>query len=150
MEMLTWGEISHLYAGLSSNALKKKIAANLGLNEEILSSWLKSFNTIRNYCAHHSRVWNRELGVKIKIPKSKAIKWLSNSPNNLAQVQFERRIYSILVAIQSILYTINLNSSWAKRLKGLMDKYPSISKNYMGMPTNWENDPFWHLALHTH
>lgn len=75
----------------------------MGLNAEILESWLKAFNSIRNICAHHSRLWNRELGIAIKIPQSTQIKikWLSETPqrSQLNNVQFERRIYSILVAI---------------------------------------------------
>ncbi|MDO4997341.1 MAG: Abi family protein [Neisseria sp.] len=153
MEMLTWGELSHLYAGLKSNAIKNIIARKLGLNAEILESWLKAFNSIRNFCAHHSRLWNRELGVKIKIPRTSHIKWLSkpthsrNKPAHSGKIQFERRIYSILVAIQSLLYTISPHSSWAHRLKTLMDKYPKVTKYNMGMPIDWEKDPFWLDAL---
>lgn len=149
MEMLTWGELSHLYANLQSSALKKQIATNLGLNAEILESWLKAFNSIRNICAHHSRLWNRELGIAIKIPQSQQIKWLSATPqrSQLNNVQFERRIYSILVALQTVLYTVSPKSSWAKRLKALMDKHPKISLFNMGMPTMWHQDNFWQPAL---
>lgn len=149
MEMLTWGELSHLYANLQSSALKKQIATNLGLNAEILESWLKAFNSIRNICAHHSRLWNRELGIAIKIPQSSQIKWLSTTPqrSQLNNVQFERRIYSILVALQTVLYTVSPKSSWAKRLKALMDKHPKISLFNMGMPTMWHQDNFWQPAL---
>ncbi|NEN75530.1 Abi family protein [Pelistega sp. NLN82] len=149
IEMLTWGELSHLYANLQSSVLKKQVAKNLGLNAEILESWLKVFNSIRNFCAHHSRLWNRELGVAIKIPQSAQIKWLSKEPSRsqLKNIQYGRRIYSILIALQSILYTVNPKSSWAKRLKELMDKYPNISLSNMGMPIDWYEDIFWQDAL---
>lgn len=149
MEMLTWGELSHLYANLQSSALKKQIATNLGLNAEILESWLKAFNSVRNICAHHSRLWNRELGIAIKIPKSPQIKWLSATPQQaqLNNIQFERRIYSILVALQTVLYTVSPKSSWAKRLKALMDKHPNISTFNMGMPASWYQDNFWQPVL---
>lgn len=149
VEMLTWGELSNLYAHLRSSNLKKQIATNLGVTMEILESWLKAFNTIRNICAHHSRLWNRELGIAIKIPHSTKIRWLSVIPqrNQLNNIQFERRIYSILVALQTILYTVSPKSSWAKRLKALIEKYPQLSLFNMGIPENWHQDSFWKNAL---
>ncbi|WP_218118031.1 Abi family protein [Pelistega sp. MC2] len=56
------------------------MAKNLGLNAEILESWLKALNSIRNICAHHSRLWNRKLGIAIKIPQSSQIRWLFVTP----------------------------------------------------------------------
>lgn len=144
VEMLTWGELSHLYSGIKSNTLRKEIAHNLGVNAEILTSWLRSFNSIRNFCAHHSRLWNRELGVSIKIPRSSKIKWLISRNQN---IEYEKRIYSILIALQTMLYTISPNSQWVKRLKELMIKYPNIPKKAMGMPENWDCDEFWKIAL---
>lgn len=146
MEMLTWGELSHLYAGLQSAAVQKKIAVNLGVNAKILESWLKALNSIRNICAHHGRLWNREFGVAIKIPHSDKIKWLSVNPK-LGNIKFERRIYAILSALQTLLYTVSPHSQWAKRLKDLMDKYPAVPRNNMGMPEDWYKDDFWQEAL---
>lgn len=150
MEMLTWGELSHLYAGLKSSSIKKEIATNLGVNAEILESWLKALNSIRNICAHHGRLWNKELGVAIKIPTSSGIKWLSTIPerSELGNVQFERRIYSILVALQTLLYTISPHSTWALRLKALLERYPNVPRTNMGIPKNWQNDEFWKEAFH--
>lgn len=144
VEMLTWGELSHLYAGIKSNVLRKKIAHNLGVNAEVLTSWLRSFNSIRNFCAHHSRLWNRELGVSIKIPRSSKIKWLATRNQD---IEYEKRIYSILIALQTMLYKISPSSEWAKRLKDLMMKYPNIPKKSMGIPENWDCDEFWQEAL---
>lgn len=146
-ELLTWGQLSHLYAGLASPKAKKEIAQNLGVNAEILESWLKSFNSIRNFCAHHSRLWNRELGVSIKIPQSKQIKWLQTSPSLPGNIAYGQRIYSIVVAIQVILYTISPHSGWGKRFKELLDLYPDVSLVNMGIPPNWYDDEFWQSAL---
>lgn len=145
METLTLGELSRLYKGLKSNALKKKIAVNLGVNAELLSSWLLSFTSIRNFCAHHSRLWNRELGVSLKIPHSSQVKWLSKQPNH--PINYQKRIYSVLIALQTILYTISPNSSWAKQLKQLLEKYPNISIHNMEIPNDWHTDSFWQDAL---
>ena len=148
IEMLTWGELSHLYVGLKSNQAKKQIAQNLGLHAEVLESWLKSLNDVRNLCAHHSRLWNKEHGRSIKIPTSNAIQWLQQPIilSNTA-IRYEKRTYMLLVAIQTLLYKISPNSTWAKRLKDLIEQYPSLSKANMGMPELWHQDPFWQHAL---
>jgi abortive infection bacteriophage resistance protein len=148
IEMLTWGELSHLYVGLKSTQAKKQIAQNLGLHAEVLESWLKTLNDVRNICAHHSRLWNKEHGRSIKIPTSNAIQWLHNPVilSNTA-IRYEKRTYMLLVAIQTLLYKISPNSTWAKRLKDLIEQYPSLSKANMGMPELWHQDPFWQHAL---
>lgn len=150
IEMLTWGDLSHLYSGLTSNQYKKEIAQNLGLNLEILESCIKSFQDIRNICAHHSRLWNKEHGRSIKIPKSNAVKWLKNDIvlSNSA-INYNKRTYIVLVAMQTVLYEISPNSTWGKRLKTLIEDHPfiSASKANMGMPDLWYNDPFWDKAL---
>lgn len=148
IEMLTWGELSHLYVGLKSNPAKKLIAQNLGLHAEVLESWLKSLNDVRNLCAHHSRLWNKEHGRSIKIPTSNAIQWLHN-PVTLSNsaIRYEKRTYMLLVAMQTLLYKISPNSTWAIRLKDLLNQYPIVSKANMGMPELWYQDPFWQQAL---
>ncbi len=149
MEAFTLGQLSHAYAGLSSNADQKAIARALGTHAELLESWLKTLNSIRNFCAHHSRLWNKELGISIKIPVSPQIKWLE-APVVLAdpRIDYKKRVYPVLVAMQSILYTISPNSKWGSRLYELLEQHPHIPRANMGMPDEWYADPFWHDALH--
>lgn len=148
MEMLTWGSLSKLFAGLRKQADQKAIARAMGTNAELLESWLKSLNSVRNFCAHHTRLWNRELGVSVKLPTSAHVRWL-HQPVRLADphIRYEKRLYSVLVALQTMLYTINPSSHWAQRLQTLMHRYPRVSLAHMGMPADWSTDPFWRDAL---
>ncbi|MEG9481967.1 hypothetical protein V6W59_06765 [Mannheimia sp. HC-2023] len=66
---------------------------------------------------------------------------------NNTNINADKRLYPILVAIQVMLYEISPNSTWIKRLKELLDNYPQIQKEYMGIPQNWELDSFWDKAL---
>lgn len=152
VEMLAWGDLSFLYSGLNKVSEQKAIAKNLGSNAELLPSWLKAFNTIRNHCAHHNRLWNREFGVSLKIPKQKAqgfsgVKWLENTPVLVNQIRYEKRLYPVLAAVQSLLYTISPSSSWAKKLKKLLTEFPQASLANMGIPDDWDKDPFWGECL---
>lgn len=148
MEMLTWGSLSKLYAGLRKPADQKAIARGMGTHAELLESWLKSLNSVRNFCAHHARLWNRELGVSVKLPSSQQVRWLQQ-PVTLADphIRYEKRLYPVLVALQSLLYTISPASRWAQRLQELMRRYPQVSLPHMGVPDDWAADPFWHDAL---
>nr|WP_318384429.1 Abi family protein [uncultured Enterobacter sp.] len=148
VEMLTWGNLSHLYSGLFKASDQKAIASAVGCNAELLTSWMKSLNTIRNHCAHHSRLWNREFGLSIKIPNSDRVRWLKHSPNLADKnIRYEKRLYSILAALQCLMYTINPSSKWALRLKELLQRYPHVSLSHMGIPDDWVHDPFWSEAL---
>lgn len=148
MEALTLGQLSHTYAGLRQHADQKAIARALGTHAELLESWLKTLTSIRNFCAHHSRLWNKELGISIKIPISNQVRWL-NEPVKLAdtKIDYRKRLYPVLVAMQSMLYTISPNSKWGQRLYQLLDRYPTIPRANMGMPDQWHKDPFWLDAL---
>lgn len=89
---------------------------------------------------------SRILGVlSPKVPQSREVKWLKVEPH--LNINYKTRIYSVLIALQTILYTINPHTSWAKRLKNLMDKYPNVSIQNMGMPKDWYKDIFWENAL---
>ena len=75
VEEITLGTLSHLYKNLSKDSDKKAIARGLGLEAPLLESWLHTLTAVRNICAHHSRLWNRELGIKPAVPKSRRIAW---------------------------------------------------------------------------
>ncbi len=79
--------------------------------------------------------------------KSDLLQLSSEIKLNNQHINAEKRLYPILVAIQVLLYTISPNSTWTKRLKALLDSYPDIQKEYMGIPQNWELDSFWDKAL---
>lgn len=148
VEMLTWGDLSYLYAGLLRAADQKAIARGLGSHAELLLSWLKGINLVRNICAHHARLWNRELGVSIKLPTSDAVNWLKEKVELTdPHIRWEKRLYPVLVALQGLLYTISPASRWGDRLATLLAKYPHISHAHMGMPVSWQQDPFWQHAL---
>ncbi len=63
LELTSLGSLSKLYGNLK-NGIKSKdlIAKEYGtVNHTFLPSWLQSIAQIRNYCAHHSRLWNKNL-----------------------------------------------------------------------------------------
>ena len=117
---------------------QKHIASQLGLPANVLQSWLFCLNYIRNLCAHHSRLWNRELAIRPLIPNLKnAPEWhLPLSPDN-------RRTYAVLTLLRCLLRRIAAQSHWAERLHELLKNYPDIPLHLAGFPNAWESSPLW-------
>jgi abortive infection bacteriophage resistance protein len=68
-ELLSFGALSKMYASLRTS-LRKTIAATFDQPEPIFMSWVHTLVAIRNTCAHHSRVWNRELAITPMLPRT--------------------------------------------------------------------------------
>ena len=136
-EIMSFGCMLTMYRGIT-DAFKKEIAAYYGIPDEVLTSWLQTINVIRNICAHHSRLWNRELGVKPYIPrKNKYPQW--HEPVLIPQ----NRIFGVLTILRYLLRIIAPQSKWEARLFMLLDDYPEISRWSMGFPDNWKESPLW-------
>ncbi len=143
-ELLTFGQISKVYANLANFADKKAIAKGLNTSAELLRSWMQSISYVRNTCAHHSRLWNRELGTAPMVAKKPMGNWIK-MPITIADknVDPHRRLYLLLVTLEYMLQAVNPTSTWHERLKDLMIRNPQISKAHMGMPDDWADDLFW-------
>jgi abortive infection bacteriophage resistance protein len=79
-EIMSFGGMLTMYRGVAPD-IKRRIAAHYEVPDEVLTSWLQVINVIRNICAHHGRLWNRELGYKPLIPgKNKYPQWHTPVP----------------------------------------------------------------------
>lgn len=141
VEEITLGTLSHLYKNLSKDSDKKHIARGLGLEAPLLESWLHTLTMVRNICAHHSRLWNRELGIKPAAPKSARIPW----PNYLRQgnIALHTRAAVILPILQHFMTHCAPHASWKQRLTELFQEFPNTPLTPMGLPQDWHHDPFW-------
>lgn len=65
LEVTSFGTLSKLFCNFADNKIKKRIAREFNLPQHlVLESWIKSAVGLRNYFAHHSRVWNRKFPIK--------------------------------------------------------------------------------------
>ncbi|ALG86537.1 hypothetical protein ACH46_02400 [Gordonia phthalatica] len=142
-EELTFGTTMLVYDVLADKRVKSSIAASLGVVPPVLSSWLKSYQRVRNICAHHGRLWNRGLGVYPVLPRSQSIRWLVQPTVITAEPWRRQRLYPVLVSLQTILHTISPSSTWAPRLRDLLEASPEVPLRGMGIPEGWFTDPFW-------
>ena len=136
-EILPLGTLTHIYANLKDNSLRKKIANGFGLNHNVLFSWLIVLYGLRNMCCHHSRTWNRELPIITTEPKKTKYKWIDATTTD------KRRMYYRICMIRYLLFSISPNNSYKERLISLFNDFPTIDKKAMGFPDGWEQTDFW-------
>ena len=141
VEELTLGSISHLYRGLARDSDRKDIARRFDLPQEVLESWLHTLNFVRNCCAHHSRLWNRELSVQPKIPNGD--NWQMPDRLEPSQVQPKRRIYMVLLMLGHLMRQVSPDSQWHKKVKALVTLHPEIPMFPMGLPDDWLTHEFF-------
>lgn len=147
MEILTFKEVSVLFSFLKIKEDKQDIAAFWNLPDTVLHSWFRAMSDLRNVCAHHSRTWNREFGSRPLVPRKAPARWPNLAlPLADPEINSIRRLYYLLVVIETLLRQINPSSTWHKRLYALLESHPMVSRAHMGMPDNWADDPFWQLA----
>lgn len=136
-EIMSFGKVLTMFNGVD-DSIRKLIAGHYETEDEVLISWLGTLNVIRNICAHHGRLWNRELGYKPYIPKKqKHPEW--HIPVPIPQ----NRIFGILTILRYLLRTIAPQSKWETRLLALLDEYPEIYRRSMGFPNNWKESLLW-------
>ena len=141
LEIISLGQISRLYKNLRSNAAKKAVADNFGVQEPVLESWLESLSYVRNICAHHARLWNKKMPKAPLLPIVRNVRglWITQLPNPSKN----NRVFLSLVIIRYLLHFIHPNTSFSQKLKDLFNQYPDVNDKSLGFPINWTIDPFW-------
>jgi abortive infection bacteriophage resistance protein len=138
LEVVTFGCLSKLYSNLNNNIkAKDRIAKEFNLpNYDFLKSWLKSFNTIRNITAHHSRLWNRNIDFP---PKS-----LHKTEYDFIQIpENVNSLYHCLSCIIFVLNKISKGHTAKEKIIELFDDSPFINVSEMGFPKNWKEQTLW-------
>jgi abortive infection bacteriophage resistance protein len=135
-EVMSLGLLSRWYNALKPMRTRSAIASVYGLDERVFQSWLHHLTTVRNCCAHHSRLWNREFTITPAAPIAK--------PRFLAAewTQGNRHIYNSLLLIAHLLSCIKPHNDWPRRLISLTNDY-SIDTTRMGFPLNWKQQTTW-------
>lgn len=139
LELTSFGSLSKLYGNLKNTINSKDIiAAELGaVNHTYLPSWLQSIAQIRNYCAHHSRLWNKNLPGTPKLLSKPPYNWVKDVPTDTTKLYIHLCIMKYLVNI------IAPENSFSNKLEELFNKYPSVDPNALGMKSDWQNEPLW-------
>lgn len=147
LEVTSFGTLSALYSYLTPGRDKRDIANHFGLPEVVFTSWLHSIVYLRNICAHHARLWNKEMQIQPIIPnfpkKTFITKTYYTCPNTGKVLPLNNRVYFILSMILYFMNTINPKHNVQEKVKTLLEKYSNIDVRAMGFPTDWVKEHLW-------
>lgn len=119
-EVWDFGALSKFYSILSGKN-QDLICDRLGLdNRKELDNWLINLNGIRNRCAHHARLCNRQNPRTLSIPRKGYFNLLDLSQNQ------RNKFYGIVAVIWFLLKQIGSNSNWICRIADIIDQKPEI------------------------
>ena len=144
LEHTSFGALSKLYGNLKPTVkAKDTIAQEFGaVNHTYLPSWLQSIAVIRNFCAHHSRLWNRNLPGTVKLLSKPPNPWILDKENVPKQREFQR-LYIHMCLMRYLVNTIKPDNDFSIRLNELLNKYPNVDPNALGMKPHWQDEPLW-------
>lgn len=144
MELLTMGDLSHIYRGLKNNSDKQRIASFFDVHHNVFVSWMHTLTYVRNLCAHHSRLWNRDLAIEPYRLLKAVGPWLS------ADFQNNKRVFYFICVLKYLLMRANPGNHLKEKLFALFDKYPDVPIRFLGIPSDkngdmkeWQNEPLW-------
>jgi abortive infection bacteriophage resistance protein len=137
VETMTFGQMLTMFRNCGKH-VQRDIASVFHLPGTVLQSWLFTLNYVRNLCAHHSRLWNRELAIKPLIPHARHDqRW--HAPDAV----HNGRLFVVLTLLRYLLAQTAQQSQWRERLYSLLDRYPEIPLISMGMSNNWRDRALW-------
>ena len=138
MEVISFGTLSKLYCNFNDTGVKKQVAKSFGLPQYLyLESWMKCASVLRNYCAHHARLWNRRFPIMPQLPKRLPLKWIGT--NCIRPI----KLYAQLCCLAYWEQSINPNSQFKSGIKTLLSNTPQTTLKAMGFPANWREEPLW-------
>ena len=145
IELLTIGELSRLYTAIKLSPDKKAIANFFYLPHTVFTSWLHTIVYVRNICAHHSRLWNRELAIKPDVLHNPLLPWIQPAFNSN-----NHRTFYMLSIVKYLLASANPGNHFKHKLEAIINKYPNTPIQFMGLPTtdgvtliNWKQENIW-------
>ena len=143
LQVLSFGTLSKIYGNIKNEITETDlIAKKYGLaSKDWLHSWIQVLSVLRNYCAHHCRICYRIFSYPPKLMRKPKLAWIKNYPPPGGQES--QLLYYQLCAVKYLLHTCSPKNSFSKKLKSLIEKYPSIDLVRMGFFDGWENEPIW-------
>jgi abortive infection bacteriophage resistance protein len=137
-EVMSLGLLSRWYNTLKPMSTRRAIASVYGVDEGVLQSWLHHLSLVRNVCAHHSRLWNRDFAITPKEPRTK--------PSHL-HGEFNphsRKLYNTMIILLHFMDIIAPQHHWRSRLKGLINLH-AVPVTAMGFPQDWKQRTIWQV-----
>ncbi|MEO6562315.1 MAG: Abi family protein [Nitrosospira sp.] len=136
-EVMSLGQLSQWLSNLKHRIDRQAIVHSLGFDERIICTFAHHLATVRNLCAHHSRVWNRKFTVRMKLPQQGV------ASANYFNSEESQKVYNTLLMLTLLLNQISPGSTWKARVLKLIATMPAGTTAAMGYPEDWMNMSVW-------
>jgi len=134
---MTLGKTITFFRGVDAH-LQAAVAGEYGLPDRVFGSWLRTLNEVRNVCAHHGRLWNRDLGNNPLLPNPRKYpSW--HEPARVPQ----NKLFVVILMLRHCLRVVAPTSAWPRRFETLVSEFPEVPLAWMGFPKNWKEHPLW-------
>lgn len=164
VETLSLGALSRWFKATKDTDAKREVAQSLGMpTVEVLEQVLHALTPVRNFCAHHARLWNRRFTLQLprikRLKEQMVIERITGTVKKVApcaqcgmeivqeqanvQEQPARQIYNYLLVMAHLMQRINPGSRWKIRLRQHVQTASAPQQQAMGFPTGWEQMAIW-------
>lgn len=140
-EIMSFGTLSRMIEGMEKKDIKR-VATHYKLQPLTFLSCLHHLVYIRNLCAHHARLWDRQWAIKPTLPPGKL--WspplLPNNDRLFASLLLQNAFMQHCTAEQPFV------QNWQKRIEALIEsRLPCCPDplQRMGLTKNWAEHPIW-------
>lgn len=150
-DVLDFTDLSILYAGMNSTDQRavadwfhvtmhpdaSKSARRKWTKNPPLANWLEHLTVVRNVCAHHSRLWNRQLPPVGTSARIRHLDVFNEIPQDQDQIE---RVLGAICIIAYLLKTISPESTWRDEVDSLIKQgftqLPQRSVTEMGISSS--------------
>ena len=143
VELWDFGMLSRFFAGMEYRD-RQRLAVQFGaVSGEVMRSWLRAFNFVRNVAAHHARLWNRRSPDIPVLPPVDRCRWLASLHDHPDATS---KMFGLLSCLLVMMRSIQPGSEWPDQLTAHWRTFPSsplVTVAAAGFPPDWSTLPLW-------
>ncbi len=145
-ELMTFGELSRWFADTRSHDLQSTVAKDLGMpSRKVLIGTLQLLSYVRNICAHHGRLWNRQTVKRLPLIKRLRADLVvkTTTVRGSTQSQPANYVYNAIVVLVHLLRHQSHDTTFPARMLALVETRTNRQRASMGFPSDWKERPCW-------
>ena len=123
-EIMSMGSLSNLYSNLLPDP-QRRICSILEIHHNVFGNWMHVITYLRNTCAHHGRLWNREFAIRPRIP-DKDKQWTILGLDN-------KHLFASVAVAEWICHKVQLPTCNVETVHEVMRRITAIDARFAGM-----------------
>ena len=135
VEVTSFSTWCRIFPFLKLRSDKKEIADKFQLPWQTLASWVHAASHVRNICAHHGRLWNREFTITPTFESHPKFGVKDNT-----------RFYAQSVVLGYFMKQVSAKMHWGQSLLALIKNHHFIDPKAMGFPP-WAENAVWFYEI---